>query len=74
MARKLRYMTGMVTEIDDLSQDVTYEVLLRSGERFRGQWAKLGNRSFLGQIARFDLPDGTWRTVNAIDFESATLG
>ena len=65
-------MTDVVTEIRDLSQDVTYEVLLRSGERFRGQLSKLGNRSVLGQVARFDLPDGTWRTLHAIDFESAT--
>ncbi len=67
-------MTDVVTEIKDLSRDVTYEVLLRSGERFRGHLSKLGNRSVLGQVARFDLPDGTWRTVHAIDFESATLG
>ena len=65
-------MTDVVTEIRDLSQDVTYEVLLRSGERFHGKLAKLGNRSVLGQVARFDLPDDTWRTLHAIDFESAT--
>ncbi len=65
-------MTDVVTKIDDVSRDVTYEVLLWSGERFRGQLAALGNRSFLGQVASFDLPDGTWRTVHAIDFESAT--
>ena len=64
----------MVTEISDFSRGVTYEVLLRSGERFRGELSKLGNRSVLGQVARFDLPDGTWRTVHAIDFESATPG
>ena len=65
-------MKDVVTEIDDLSRDVTYEVLLRSGKRFRGQLGALANRSFLGQVASFDLPDGTWRTVHAIDFESAT--
>ena len=67
-------MSDVVTEIKDLSQDVSYEVLLRSSERFRGQLATAGNRSFLGQVARFDLPDGTWRTVHAVDFESATPG
>ncbi len=67
-------MTGVVTEISDFSRGVTYEVLLRSGERFRGQLATAGNRSFLGQVARFDLPDGTWRSVHVIDFESATPG
>ena len=72
MWRKLRHMRDVVTEIRDVSRGVTYEVLLRSGQRFRGQLAKLGNRSVLGQVARFDLADGTWRTVHAIDFESAT--
>ncbi len=72
MSRKLRHMTDVVTEIKDLSQGVTYEVLFRSGEGFRGELVRRGDRSVLGQVARFDLPDGTRRTVHAHYFESAT--
>ena len=65
-------MSAVVTNIEDLTHGVTYEVLLRSGERFRGQLATVGNRSALGQVARFDLVDGTKRNEHAVDFESAT--
>ena len=65
-------MSDVITKIEDLSHDVTYEVLLRSGERFRAQLAKVGNRSALGAFARFDLADGTKRSEHAVDFVSAT--
>ena len=65
-------MTDVVTDIKDLSHGVTYEVVLASGEGFRGQLATAGNRSALGQVARFSLEDGTKRSEHAVDFESAT--
>ncbi len=65
-------MSDVITDIEDLSHGVTYEVVLESGERFRGQLATVGNRSALGQVARFDLADGTSRSEHAIDFVSAS--
>ena len=65
-------MSAVVTNIEDLSHGVTYEVLLQSGERFRGQLATVGNRSAFGTFARFDLADGKQRSEHAVDFESAT--
>ncbi len=65
-------MSGVITNLEDLSYGVTYEVVLRSGERFRGELAKVGNRSALGQVARFALADGEKRSEHAVDFGSAT--
>ena len=65
-------MSDVITNLKDLSHGVTYEVVLRGGERFRGQLAQVGNRSALGQVARFELADGTKRSEHTIDFESAT--
>ena len=65
-------MSGVITNLEDLTHGVTYQVVLRSGERFRGELATVGNRSALGQVARFDLADGDKRNEHAIDFESAT--
>ena len=67
MSRKLRHMTDVVTDITDLRYDVTYEVLLRDGERFRGQLATV-----LGQVVKFELVDGSVRYEHAIGFVSAT--
>ncbi len=65
-------MSGVIINLEDLSYGVTYEVRLRSGERFRGELATVGNRSSLGQVARFALTTGDKRSEHAVDFESAT--
>jgi hypothetical protein len=65
-------MSDVITNLKDLSHDVTYEVVLRGGERFRGQLAMVENRSSLGQVARFDLADGEERSVYRFEFVSAT--
>ena len=65
-------MSGVITHLQELSSGVTYEVVLRNGERFRGELARAGNRSALGQVARFALADGDKRSEHAVDFESAT--
>ncbi len=65
-------MTDVVTDITDLRYDVTYKVLLRSGEQFRAQLATLWNRSALGQVVKFELVDGSVRYEHAIGFVSAT--
>ncbi len=71
MSRKLRHMTDVVTDIKDLSHGVTYEVLLRSGERFRAELATVGNRS-AWQVVKFELVDGSVRYEHAVEFVSAT--
>jgi len=65
-------MSAVITHLEDLSYGVTYEVVLRSGEQFRGELATVGNRSALGRVARFALADGDKRSEHAVDFESAT--
>ena len=65
-------MTDVVTDITDLSYDVTYKVLLRSGEQFRAQLATLWHRSAMGQVVKFELVDGSVRYEHATDFVSAT--
>ena len=65
-------MSGVITNLKDLSHGVTYEVVLRGGEQFRGQLAMVENQSSLGQVARFDLADGAERSVYRFEFVSAT--
>ena len=65
-------MSDVITDITDLSYGVTYEVLLRSGEQFRGQLATVGNRSAMGQVVKFELVDDSLRYEHAVDFVSAT--
>ncbi len=65
-------MSDVITNLKDLSPGVTYEVVLRGGERFRGQLAMVENRSSLGQVAQFDLADGEERSVYRFEFVSAT--
>ena len=65
-------MSDVIANLKDLSHGVTYEVVLRGGERFRGQLAMVENRSSLGQVARFDLAAGEERSVYRFEFVSAT--
>ena len=65
-------MSDVITNLKDLSDGVTYEVVLRGGEQFRGQLAMVENRSSLGQVARFGLADGEERSVYRFEFVSAT--
>ena len=65
-------MSDVITNLKDLSHGVTYEVVLRGGEAFRGQLAMVEKRSSLGQVARFDLADREERSVYRFEFISAT--
>ena len=73
-------MSNEITYIKDLSQGVTYEVVLRSGSRFRGQLAPSWewDGSAASQFVRFELfspskfADKSERSVHAFEFASAT--
>ena len=67
-------MSDQVTNIKDLTSGVTYEILLRSGTRFRGRlaqsWEPDGSDD--GRSARFELRDNSERSVYTFEFVSAT--
>ena len=73
-------MSDVITYIKDLSHGVTYEVVLRSGSRFRGQLAESWewDESVTGQFVRFELfspvepADKAERSVHAFEFATAT--
>ncbi len=77
---RLGAVSDVVTYIKDLSRGVTYEIVLRSGSRFRGQLAQSWDWdvSAGGQFVRFELfsrskfSDKSERSVHAFEFASAT--